>query len=35
MLANAHQEVLWLDVSVNDSLGMDVLKATNELISEH
>jgi hypothetical protein len=30
-----HQEVLWLDVSMNDVLGMDILKTANELIGEH
>ena len=32
---DTHQEVLWLDVSMNDVLGMNILKTANELIGEH
>lgn len=31
-LANAHKEVVWLDVTVDERLGMDVLNAGDELV---
>lgn len=33
-LANAHEEVVGLDVAVNEALGVDVLDAANELVGE-
>lgn len=33
-LANAHEEVVWLDITVDEGLGMDVLDAGDELISK-
>lgn len=33
-LANAHQEVIGLDITVNERLGMDVLDARNQLVSK-
>ena len=33
-LANAHQEVVWLDVTVDEALRVDVLDAGNELVGE-
>lgn len=33
-LANAHQEVVWLDIPVNEALGVDVLDAADELVGE-
>jgi hypothetical protein len=33
-LANAHQEVVWLDVAVYEGFGVDVFDAGNELIGE-
>ena len=33
-LANAHQEVVRLDIAVNERLGVDVLNAGNELVGE-
>lgn len=32
--ANAHQEIFWFNVSMNNLLGMDVFKAANKLICE-
>lgn len=32
--ANAHEEVVWLDVAVNEILVVDVLYATNHLCGE-
>lgn len=29
------QAVLWLDISVNDILGMNILKPIHELVGEH
>lgn len=33
-LANAHQKVVWLDITVDERLGVDVLDAADELIGE-
>jgi hypothetical protein len=33
-LANAHEEVVWLDVTVDERLGVDVLDAGDELIGK-
>ena len=33
-LSNSHQEVVRLDITVDERLGMDVLNTGNELISE-
>lgn len=33
-LANAHEEVVGLDVAVNEALGVDVLDAADELVGE-
>jgi hypothetical protein len=33
-LADAHQEVVWLDVTMDEGLGVDVLDAGDELISQ-
>jgi len=35
MLSHTHQEILRLDVSMDDTLGMNVLKTANELIGKH
>jgi len=33
-LSNSHQEVVWLDVTVDEGLGMDVLDAGDELVGK-
>lgn len=33
-LANSHQEVVRLDITMDERLGMDVLDTGNELVSE-
>lgn len=33
-LSNAHQEIVWLDVTVNKRFGVDVLDAGDELIGQ-
>ena len=33
-LANAHQEVVWLDIAVDERLGVDVLNAGDELVGK-
>ena len=33
-LSNAHQEVVWLDITVDEGLGVDVLNAGDELVGE-
>jgi hypothetical protein len=33
-LANTHQEIVGLDITVNEGLGMDVLDARNQLVSK-
>ena len=33
-LADTHQEVVWLDITVNERLGVDVLDAGDQLISK-
>lgn len=33
-LADAHQEVVWFDVTVNEGFGVDVLDSRDELISQ-
>jgi hypothetical protein len=33
-LTNAHQEIVWLDVTVDEGFGVDVLDTGNELICE-
>lgn len=33
-LANAHQEVVWLDITVDEGLGVNVLDARDELIGQ-
>ncbi len=33
-LADAHQEVIWLDITMNERLGMDVLDARDELVGK-
>ena len=33
-LSDAHQEVVWLDITVNKGLGVDVLDARDELVGE-
>jgi len=33
-LANAHQEVIWLDITVNEGLGVDVFDTRDELIGQ-
>jgi len=33
-LANAHEEVVWLNVTVDERLGVDVLDAGDELVGE-
>ena len=33
-LANAHQEIVWLDITMDEGLGVDVLDPGDELIRE-
>ena len=33
--ADTHHDVVWLDVSMNEALGMEVLEAAKELVGEH
>ena len=33
-LANAHEEVIWFDITVDEGLGVDVFDAGNELIGQ-
>ena len=33
-LANAHEEVVWLDITVDEGLGVDVLNSGDELVGE-
>ena len=35
LLPHPHQAVLRLDVSMNDTMGVDILQPTNELVGEH
>jgi len=35
MASNAHVEVIWFDISMNEAFGMDVLNPSNHLISKH
>lgn len=35
LLSCSHQEILWLDISVNQILRVDMLKAADQLISNH
>ena len=33
-LANAHKEVIWLDITVNEGLGVNVLNPGDELVGQ-
>jgi len=33
-LANAHEEIVWLDITVDEALGVNVLNAGDELIGK-
>jgi len=35
MLLHTHQEVLRLNISMDDALGMDILQTIDELLGEH
>lgn len=35
LLPHTHQEILRLDVSMNDALGMDIFETVKELVDEH